>query len=59
MDFPLYFQKQIWPKGGSFSDKKRISEKAKTLQVCPSFSGEVGDAQFQQCPVSPPPNLCD
>ena len=33
---------------------KKIPENAKTLGICPSFSGKVGDAQFQKCPVSPP-----
>ena len=33
---------------------KKNPENAKTLGIRPSFSGKVGDAQFQKCPVSPP-----
>ena len=33
---------------------EKNSENAKTLGICPSFSGKVGDAQFKKCPVSPP-----
>ena len=36
--------------------REKKSEKAKTLGICPSFSGKVGDAQFQLCPVSPAPS---
>ena len=43
--------------GGSFSDKF-FSDKAETLQICQSFSGKVGDAQFLKCPLPPsPPQL--
>ena len=52
MEIKLYFQKVIL-QGGSFCGEK-YSEKAKTLGICPSYSGKVGDAQFQKNPVSPP-----
>ena len=37
--------------------REKKSEKAKTLGICPSFSGKVGDGQIQKNPVSPPPNF--
>ena len=54
MDFPLYFQKVIWPGGGAFFEPKKISEKAKLPGMCPSFAGNVGETQFHQCPFIPP-----
>ena len=43
---PLYFQKVILH-GGLLN-----YEKAKNCRIFPSFSGKVGYAQFQKCPVS-------
>ena len=51
----MYFQKVI-SQGGGVSGEEKNSEKAENLGICPSFSGTVGDAQFQKCPVSPPLN---
>ena len=51
----LYFQKVILQGGGLFVARKN-SKKAKTLVIYPSFSGTVGDTQFQKCPVSSPPS---
>ena len=51
----IVFSKSDFAWGGSFV-ATFFSEKAKTLGICPSFSGKVGFAQFQKCPVSPPPD---
>ena len=48
------FKKVISQGGGSFLRRNFFSEKAKTLGICPCFSGKVPIAQIQKCPVSPP-----
>ena len=43
MDFPLYFQKMIWPGQGKFFGQK-FSEKALLPEICPSFGGSMPEA---------------
>ena len=56
MDFPLYFQKSNLTKRDNF-EPKISSGKAKPLGMCASFTGNVGETQFRQCPFIPPPPL--
>ena len=48
--------KKWFDRGDPFSAKKN-SEKAKQLGMSPSFSVNVGEIQFQQCPFTPTPPL--
>ena len=52
----IVFSKSAFTGGGIFFWQRQKSEKAKTLEICPSCSGKVGDAQFQKNSVSPPAN---
>ena len=45
MDFPFYFQKVLWPWQGFIFGEKN-SEKAKHPEICPSFGGNMPEAQF-------------
>ena len=42
MDFPWYFQNLIWPGGGAKLINTKMPYKAKHLQICPIFDGNVG-----------------
>ena len=52
MNFPLYFQKVIWPAYGLIFDKKN-SEKAKHPKICLSLGGSMPEAQIWKLPDSP------
>ena len=45
MDFPLYFQKVIWPGQGIIFGQKN-SEKAKLPKIFPSFGGSMPEAKI-------------
>ena len=54
IDSPLYFQKVIQP-GGGFIFGKKNSVKVKHPRICPSFGGNMPEAQFWQVPFKAPP----
>ena len=53
MDFPLYFQKEIWP-GYVFIFGEKNSEKAKHPRIFPSFGGNMPEAQTDKGLLRPP-----
>ena len=47
----MYLKKNYLAEGGDSFGAKKITEKAKGLGICPSFSGNVSETQFHQCPI--------
>ena len=56
MDFLLYFQKVIWH-GYDFIFGKKKSEKATHPRICPSFGGNMPEAQTDKGLLRPPPPI--
>ena len=56
--FPIVFLKcDLTRGGGGLNISKKKSEKTKPSGMCQSFGGNMGEAQFHQCPFIPPPPI--
>ena len=55
--FPFVFLKCDLTRGGGGLIRDKKSKKAKLPEMCPNFDGTLGETQFHQCSLTPPPPL--